>query len=70
MLTVSIGVAGFQETTGRIDLLLKFADEALYQAKHEGRDRVVIARSDPSDPHRSPQTQSSGDPLVPASKLS
>jgi diguanylate cyclase (GGDEF)-like protein len=43
-LTVSIGVAAFDETTDRVDLLLKFADDALYQAKHAGRDRVVAAR--------------------------
>lgn len=44
MLTVSIGVAAFEETTDRVDLLLKFADDALYQAKRSGRDRVVTAR--------------------------
>ncbi len=42
-LTVSIGVAAFDETTDRVDLLLEFADDALYQAKHAGRDRVVAA---------------------------
>jgi len=41
--TVSIGVAAFDETTDRVDLLLKFADDALYQAKHTGRNRVVVA---------------------------
>lgn len=44
--TVSIGVAGFAETTDNNNLLLKFADDALYQAKREGRDRVVVARPD------------------------
>ena len=43
-LTVSIGLAAFDETTDHVDLLLKFADDALYQAKREGRDRVVAAR--------------------------
>ena len=43
-LTVSIGVAAFDETTDRVDLLLNFADEALYKAKRAGRDRVVAAR--------------------------
>jgi diguanylate cyclase (GGDEF)-like protein len=43
-LTLSIGVAAFDETTDRVDLLLKFADDALYEAKHDGRDRVVAAR--------------------------
>jgi diguanylate cyclase (GGDEF)-like protein len=53
VVTVSIGVAAFQETTGAIDLLLKFADDALYQAKREGRDRVVVARPALTDPQRS-----------------
>ena len=43
-ITVSIGVAAFDETTDRADLLLKFADDALYEAKRAGRDRVVAAR--------------------------
>jgi diguanylate cyclase (GGDEF)-like protein len=43
-LTASIGIAVFGETTDRMDLLLKFADDALYQAKRTGRDRVVVAR--------------------------
>jgi diguanylate cyclase (GGDEF)-like protein len=42
-ITVSIGVAAFDETTDRVDLLLQFADDALYQAKRAGRDRVVVA---------------------------
>ncbi|MBI3477850.1 MAG: GGDEF domain-containing protein [Acidobacteria bacterium] len=41
--TASIGVAGFPETTDNIDLLVKVADQGLYQAKHDGRDRVVAA---------------------------
>jgi diguanylate cyclase (GGDEF)-like protein len=43
-LTFSIGVAAFDETTDRVDLLLNFADDALYQAKRAGRNRVVVAR--------------------------
>ena len=44
-LSFSIGVAAFDETTDRGDLLLKFADDALYEAKRAGRDRVVAARA-------------------------
>lgn len=43
-ITVSIGVAAFDETTDRIERLLRCADEALYEAKRAGRDRVVAAR--------------------------
>jgi len=56
-LTVSIGVAAFDETTDRVDLILKCADEALYEAKRQGRNRVVQATpvaalldTDQSDP--------------------
>jgi diguanylate cyclase (GGDEF)-like protein len=47
--TVSIGIA--QATLGMsgVDVLLRTADEALYQAKHEGRNRLVI-RSLPDAP--------------------
>jgi PleD family two-component response regulator len=41
--TVSIGVAAYDETTDRVDLLLNFAGDALHQAKRAGRDRVVAA---------------------------
>jgi diguanylate cyclase (GGDEF)-like protein len=44
VLTVSTGVAAFDETTDRVDLLLKLAEDALYRAKLAGRDRVVVAR--------------------------
>ena len=44
IVTVSIGVAAFEETTDKSNLLLKFADDALYEAKRAGRDRVVVAR--------------------------
>jgi diguanylate cyclase (GGDEF)-like protein len=42
-ITVSIGVAAYDETTDRIERLLRCADEALYEAKRAGRDRVVAA---------------------------
>ncbi len=44
-ITVSIGVATLDETTDRLDRLLACADEALYEAKKQGRDRVVASRS-------------------------
>jgi diguanylate cyclase (GGDEF)-like protein len=42
-LTVSIGVACFPEHPTSREELLRAADEALYEAKLQGRDRVVIA---------------------------
>ncbi|MBZ5498962.1 MAG: diguanylate cyclase [Acidobacteriia bacterium] len=42
-ITVSIGVAAFPEHGNRLDTLLQAADEALYRAKREGRDRVMTA---------------------------
>ena len=38
--TVSIGISTMDDTTGSVDALLKRADDALYAAKHSGRNRV------------------------------
>jgi diguanylate cyclase (GGDEF)-like protein/PAS domain S-box-containing protein len=42
-ITLSVGVAAFPEHASNTETLLKAADEALYRAKREGRDRVVLA---------------------------
>jgi diguanylate cyclase (GGDEF)-like protein len=42
-LTVSIGVAGYPEDSGRREELLDEADRAMYLAKQRGRDQVVAA---------------------------
>jgi diguanylate cyclase (GGDEF)-like protein/PAS domain S-box-containing protein len=44
MITVSSGVAVFPTHGTTSDALLRSADEALYQAKAQGRDRVVVAK--------------------------
>ena len=41
--TISLGVAVFPENGQTSEALLKAADNALYRAKNEGRDRVVLA---------------------------
>jgi diguanylate cyclase (GGDEF)-like protein len=40
-ITVSIGVAEFGKDGEAVDQVIKAADDRLYQAKHEGRNRVV-----------------------------
>ena len=42
-ITVSIGVATYLESDRSIDNILKRADDALYEAKNQGRDRVVLS---------------------------
>ena len=42
-ITVSIGIASLPETAREQNLLLRQADEALYQAKRSGRNRIVVA---------------------------
>jgi len=44
--TVSVGVAGFPDNGERTESILTQADNALYQAKDEGRNRVVMAESE------------------------
>ena len=44
--TVSIGISCFSSEKNSLESLVKGADEALYQAKEAGRDRVCIAESD------------------------
>jgi len=41
--TISLGVAEFREGIASSNQLIKKADEALYRAKKEGRNRIVIA---------------------------
>jgi diguanylate cyclase (GGDEF)-like protein len=57
--TVSIGVAAFDETdetTDRPNLLLKLADDALYQAKRTGRNCVIAAKPAASAPEDTAST--------------
>ena len=50
--TVSIGVATVMAGRHTLDWLTDRADQALYQAKRSGRDRVIIARDDAAEPAR------------------
>lgn len=42
-LTVSLGVAGLPDSATTLEALVEIADRALYDAKHQGRNRVVVA---------------------------
>jgi diguanylate cyclase (GGDEF)-like protein len=42
-ITISIGVAGFPQHGTSAAQIIRLADEALYRAKADGRDRVVVA---------------------------
>ena len=42
--TLSLGVAAYPDNGSTSDEVLLAADAALYSAKHEGRDRVAVAR--------------------------
>jgi len=44
-ITLSIGVAIYPENGKTLETVLQYADLALYQAKHHGRDRVELANS-------------------------
>jgi diguanylate cyclase (GGDEF)-like protein len=46
-ITMSFGIAELQPDE-ELEMLRLRADEALYQAKHEGRDRIVVADSQPT----------------------
>ena len=41
-ITISIGVSTYPDTTNRVDDLLEHADQALYEAKRTGRNKVVL----------------------------
>ena len=43
VITLSLGVAAFPEHGRKRDVLLRAADKALYEAKHGGRNRVVVS---------------------------
>lgn len=43
-ITISQGIATYPENTGDIDTLRSLADQSMYRAKDEGRNRVVCAR--------------------------
>jgi diguanylate cyclase (GGDEF)-like protein len=54
-LTASVGVAGLPECADGLDRLIEVADRALYDAKRQGRNRVVVA---PAAPRAAPQDSS------------
>ena len=47
MITMSVGLAATSAFDGRVSELIARADEALYEAKQRGRNRVAVARAVP-----------------------
>ncbi|MCA8908702.1 MAG: PleD family two-component system response regulator [Rhodospirillaceae bacterium] len=52
--TISLGVAATDEAEYSPDALIKRADECLYEAKHNGRNCVVVDRGDGPDVYQMP----------------
>ncbi len=44
-LTVSIGLAAYPQHAGNVESLIRAADQAMYRAKAEGRDRICVANN-------------------------
>ena len=55
-ITVSLGLALFPDHTAGPDSLIRVADEALYEAKRAGRDRVIVGRAAPASDAASART--------------
>jgi diguanylate cyclase (GGDEF)-like protein len=49
-ITISIGVAMYPHHADTVEQLLRSADGALYEAKHQGRNRVILAEPPDSAP--------------------
>jgi diguanylate cyclase (GGDEF)-like protein len=44
-ITISVGVASFPEHGRTVEDVLRVVDDALYSAKREGRNQVIVART-------------------------
>ena len=47
--TTSVGVAQLQDDCAELEALMQFSDQALYKAKHNGRNRLEVYEIDPNN---------------------
>ena len=48
IITVSVGIATYPETSGDLETLIQYADEAMYTAKEKGKNRFQVHSSKPA----------------------
>ena len=67
-ITISVGVATCPRDATTLDELMELSDQALYRAKAEGRDKVMLYETEARSPASRLERHAYGVPLVYAGK--